>query len=109
MATAHKLVALYPWYKLPASVHKILIHAAEVIDNALLGIGKLSEEAAEANNKNIKMYRRCYTRKMTRKITNEDLIKRLLLQSDPYISNILSCPKVKTSVPSKDLLELLIL
>ncbi|GBP64954.1 hypothetical protein EVAR_41370_1 [Eumeta japonica] len=52
--TARKLVAAYPWYNLPSSVHKVLIHGSEVIDHALLSIGELSEEAAEACNKEMR-------------------------------------------------------
>lgn len=49
--TARKLVMKYPWYKLPASVHKILVHGSKIIEAALLPIGQLSEEAAESRNK----------------------------------------------------------
>lgn len=38
--TAELFVALYGWYKMPASVHKILIHGADVMDSLLLPIGK---------------------------------------------------------------------
>jgi len=34
--TAKLFVSLYPWYNMPASVHKILLHGAEVIEHALL-------------------------------------------------------------------------
>ena len=29
--TAHSFVALYPWYYMPTSVHKLLIHGAEIV------------------------------------------------------------------------------
>jgi len=38
--TAKLFVDLYPWYYMPASVHKILIHSADVIHFAILPIGK---------------------------------------------------------------------
>jgi len=41
MDTAKLYVKLYPWYYMPASVHKILIHGATVIESALLPIGKI--------------------------------------------------------------------
>jgi len=44
--TARKLISLYPWYYLPSSVHKILIHGLDMIDSELLSIGELYEEAA---------------------------------------------------------------
>lgn len=37
--TANLFVDLYPWYYMPASVHKILIHGADVIRFAILPIG----------------------------------------------------------------------
>ncbi|KAL6420764.1 hypothetical protein ACFW04_013877 [Cataglyphis niger] len=62
--TAKLYVSLYPWYYMPPTVHKILIHGSS-IKEIILPIGQLSEEALE---------------------TNEDLFKRLLLTSDPLIS-----------------------
>lgn len=40
LETAKQFVALYPWFYLPSSVHKILVHGAEIIKSALLPIGK---------------------------------------------------------------------
>ena len=45
------------------TMHKILIHGAIVIENALLPIGQLSEEAAEASNKYFRLYRQNFARK----------------------------------------------
>lgn len=49
--TARLLIKLYPWYYLPASVYKILIHGSTVMEYFLVPIGQLSEEAQEAKNK----------------------------------------------------------
>ena len=49
--TAEMYVQLYPWHPVTPTMHKILIHGAIVIENALLPVGQLSEEAAEARNK----------------------------------------------------------
>lgn len=49
--TARLYVDLYPWHPMTPTMHKILIHGAIIIKNALLPIGQLSEEAAEARNK----------------------------------------------------------
>lgn len=54
--TARLLVSLYPWYYLPASIHKVLIHGSAVIDYFHVPIGQLSEEAQEARNKDWKRY-----------------------------------------------------
>jgi len=42
LETAELYVSLYPWYYMPSSVHKILIHGTDVIRSALLPIGKFS-------------------------------------------------------------------
>ncbi|XP_061706675.1 uncharacterized protein LOC133517389 [Cydia pomonella] len=93
--SAEQLLNAYKWYPLPASVHKVLLHGAIIIENALVPIGELSEEAAESNNKNIKFFRRNHTRKMSRDVTNSDLIHRLLLNSDPVISSSRRLPRKK--------------
>ena len=53
--TARLLVKEYGWYKLPPSVHKILIHGADIISTtAELPIGIYSEEAQETRNKHLR-------------------------------------------------------
>lgn len=74
--TARLYVAKYPWYYMPASVHKILMHGSTVIKYSLLPIGQLSEEAQESRNKDLKKYREFHTRKTSRVSTNEDLLYR---------------------------------
>ncbi|XP_050531573.1 uncharacterized protein LOC126900122, partial [Daktulosphaira vitifoliae] len=86
--TAKVFVSLYPWYYMPASVHKILLHGADVIRFSPLPIGNLSEEAQESRNKDYKMYREHHTQKNSRLNTNEDLLHILLISSDPYISSL---------------------
>lgn len=88
-------------------MHKVLIHGSEVIDHALLSIGELSEEAAESTNKNIKLFRRDHTRKMSRVTTNADLLNRLLMSSDPFITSLRKLPHKKESVLSQAVLNLL--
>lgn len=46
--TANLAISLYPWYNMPSTVHKILIHGKEIIESAVLPIGLLSEEAQES-------------------------------------------------------------
>lgn len=86
--TAKLFVEKYPWFHMPASVHKILIHGATIINAAILPIGQLPEEAQECRNKDLKMYRRSHTRKMSRETTNDDLFRCLLVSSDPYITEL---------------------
>jgi hypothetical protein len=72
--TAKLFVSLYACYYMPASVHEVLIHGSVIVSAALLPIGQLSEEAQEARNKDIKKFREHYTRKLSRELTNLDLI-----------------------------------
>ena len=46
--TTRLYVELYPWHPMTPTMHKILLHGAVIIKHALLHIGQLSEEAAEA-------------------------------------------------------------
>ena len=82
--TAEMYVRLYPWHPLTPTMHKILIHGAIVIENALLPIGQLPEEAAEARNKYFHLYRQNFARKFSRVSCNLVVLNRLLLSSDQY-------------------------
>lgn len=106
LTTAKLYVSLYSWYYMPPSVHKVLIHGSAIIESASLPIGQLSEEALEANHKMCKKFRRENTKKHSRVTTNEDLINRLLLQSDPVIS-LSKTHEIKKREISEDILELL--
>ena len=59
----------------------------------------LSEEAEEARNKDYRRYRLMFSRKCSRTSTNTDVLHRLLVSSDPYISS-------KRRQPPKKFLEL---
>lgn len=63
----------YPWYNMPTAVHRILIHGYIIVQNAVVPIGILLEEAQESKNKDFKKYREGSTRKFSRKQTMEDL------------------------------------
>ncbi|KAL4721448.1 hypothetical protein ACJJTC_007165 [Scirpophaga incertulas] len=84
--TANMYTNLYDWHPMSPTIHKILVHGAKVISNAILPIGQLSEEAAEARNKYIRQYRLNFARKFSRVDCNRDILNRLLLSSDPYLS-----------------------
>jgi hypothetical protein len=92
--TVELYVHLYNWYRMPSSVHKVIIHGSIVIKYVLLPIGQLSEEAQKSRNKDYLRYREHHSRKSSRINTNSDLIHFLLISSDPLISS-LSPPKKK--------------
>lgn len=85
--TARMYVKLYDWYYMPVTVHKILIHGADVIDHAIVPIGQMSEEVQESRHKEVRRFREFYTRKISRVKTNEDLLHSLLISSDPVITS----------------------
>lgn len=106
--TAKLFVDLYGWYYMPASVHKVLLHGGEVIRHFLIPIGQLSEDAQEARNKDFRSYREQYTRKSSRCKTNEDILNRLLISSDPLISSIRPLSRKKAYIISEEVRSLLV-
>lgn len=74
----------------------------------MLPIGLMTEEAQEACNKLIKNLRQDFTRKISRTATMTDLMNRLLLSSDPYISSDRKLPAKRKSELSDDAIELLV-
>lgn len=106
LATLRHHVELYPWFYLPVTVHKVLVHAPEIINSIALPIGSMSEEAQEAKNKDLRNYRELFTRKISRQDTMDDLMRRLLVSSDPKISTIRYQRKKARNLP-KEVLSLL--
>lgn len=106
--TAKMYVELYNWYYMPVTVHKILIHGADVIKKFLLPIGQLSEEAQESRNKDLKLFRRHHTRKNSRQNSNLDLMHHLFVTSDPLITSLRELKSKKRSKLSHDELCLLL-
>ena len=90
------------------TMHKVLIHGAEVITHAILPIGQLSEEAAETRNKHFRQYRQNFSRKFSSIDCNIDVLNRLLLSSDPYISSSRSKRHKKTLPFSKEAVNMMI-
>lgn len=105
--TAHLYVKEYPWYPMPASVHKVLLHGSDVISVSLLPIGMLSEEAQESRNKDFRAFREKFTRKISRIATNEDIMHIFLISSDPIISSYRSLPQRKEGCLSPNVIALL--
>lgn len=79
---------LYPWYSMPTSVHKVLLHGSNIIKHVGLLIGCFSEEAQEANNTIFRKARAHYSRMKSREFPNQDIMRYLLISSDPLICNL---------------------
>ncbi|KAJ8881393.1 hypothetical protein PR048_017874 [Dryococelus australis] len=105
--TAQMYVKLYSWFYMPASVHKILIHGSDIMDDMNLPIGQLSEDVQEDRHKEYRLYREHHTRKVSRESTTEYLLHILLISSEPVISILRPLPgKISYSL-SSDVLKLL--
>lgn len=87
---------------MPVSVHKLLIHGSDIIKNAIVPIGQLSEDAQEANHKYFRKYRENHSRKMSRIQNNEDIFNNLIIASDPIISNSRKCMERKKRELTED-------
>lgn len=105
--TTNLYLKLYEWYYMPVTVHKVLVHGADIIDSCILPIGQLSEEAQEARNRDLRRYRLEHARKFSRKRTIEDVLHMLLVSSDPVISNKTKVPHKKKKELSSEVLSLL--
>jgi hypothetical protein len=92
---------------MPASVHKVLVHGADIVSGAILPIGQLSEEAQESTNKDLKYFTRSHSRKISRSSINEDVFNLLLVSSDPLISSLRKLPKKATKTYLPEALKLL--
>lgn len=87
METAELYVKKYPWYYMPPTVHKVLIHGSEIIRSFMVPIGQLSEEALEAGNKVFRNTRLFHARKTSREDNCRDILNYLLAHSDPSITS----------------------
>lgn len=108
MTTYRLIVEKYAWYKMPWSVHRILMHGAQTIIHNVLPIGQLTEEAAEARNKDFRRYREHHSRKFNRTTTNRDILNFLLVSSDPLISSMRPVIKKKCLELPDEVKELLL-
>ncbi|XP_026314172.1 apyrase-like [Hyposmocoma kahamanoa] len=68
----------------------------------------LSEEAQEARNKDCRRFRERHTRKRSRIATNTDLLRMLLITSDPVINTFREVPKKKITALPAEVLQLVI-
>lgn len=80
---------------MPSTVHKILIHGAQIISTSILPVGTLGEEASEARNKDYKNFRLDHARKHSRQANLEDVFLRAMDTSDVVISSIHLNKRVK--------------
>ena len=84
--TSIMFVSHWPTFKFTPSVHQVLAHSTALINaNGFTGLGSLSEELLEHNNKNLRRYRECLARKTTQYANLSDILSRLWIKSDPIV------------------------
>ena len=80
----------FSWAKLNFTLHASLHHSAELMkDNSNRGLGTLSEEALESNNKDLRRFMETLSRKFSGKLQLSDVITRALERSNPLIQDII--------------------
>ncbi|XP_036342685.1 uncharacterized protein LOC118751966 [Rhagoletis pomonella] len=78
----------YPWYPMSPTLHKILIHGAQIIAASVVPLGCLGESASESRNKYYKSDRRSHARQNSRTNNMADVFQRAMGSSDPFLSSI---------------------
>ncbi|XP_043867476.1 uncharacterized protein LOC122757883 [Drosophila mojavensis] len=86
--TFYMYTAKYIWYPMSPTVHKILVHGHQIMDNCIVPVGVLGENASEARNKIYKNDRKSHARKSSRLENISDVFNRALDSSDPLISSL---------------------
>ena len=85
--TIEHLHQTFPWALLNHTLHGCLQHSAELISrNDGYGLGALSEEGLEANNKDIREFLKSRSRKCDPVKQLTDVMHRLLERSEPIIA-----------------------
>ena len=78
----------FDWVKINYTLHGLLHHSCElIVNNEKHGLGALSEEALEANNKYVRRYLELFSRKTSLIDQLTDVMDRLLERSHPKIVN----------------------
>ena len=73
------IITQFKWVDLTPTVHKVLAHAVELVDNNMcMGIGHLSEEGLEACHKIIRRIRASWTLQSSDLANIKDLIKKTM-------------------------------
>lgn len=101
-----ELYIFYPWYYMPVSVHKLLLHGGDIIKHAITD-QLVSYPKMLKNHKCFRKYRENNSRKMSRKYNNIDIINNLLIASDPIISSSRKFLENKIKDLSEDVKNLL--
>lgn len=107
----NKYFELFAWQPMTPTLHKVLVHGAEIINASPFPLGVLTEESAESRNKFMKHDRKYHARLSNRVDNLTDIFHNALQLSDPYFSckhHSTQKSKRKRSLPQEviDLLDL---
>ena len=84
--TSMNIATNFKWVPINFTLHSSLHHSAELISlNGDRGLGELSEEALEANNKDIRLYMNTHSRKSDPILQLTDVMNRTLERSHPCV------------------------
>ena len=86
--TANHIQQKYDWLPMTPTVHKVLVHSKQIMENISLPAGYYGEDAAEARNKIYKSDRLSHARTTSRVDNFSDVFNRALDTSDPLISSL---------------------
>ena len=100
---------LYGWYYMPSSAHKVLVHGCEIIDFFKLPIGQLSEDALEATHKEFRKVRLHNSRKISRIDANKDILRNLLISSDPELASLRQMKSIQKGSGFSDIKQYLLI
>ena len=84
--TYQLIVETFPWASITPTLHKVLAHCSQLIEqfNGGRGLKSFSEEGLEACHKYIRRYREQLARKISFEANLKDVFLRLISQSDYF-------------------------
>jgi type II secretory pathway component HofQ len=81
-------VQIYGCRSFPVIVHKNLSHGADIDRHFDIAPGRLTEQASEARNKDVRRFLAFHVRRFKRLAADRDLLNNLLITSDPLINSV---------------------
>lgn len=101
-STFNLYIEQYSWYPMSPTVHKILVHGYQIINQFIVPVGVLGENASEARNKLYKSDRKSHARKCSRLANITDVFNRAMDSSEPLLSSF--CLRDRSKFGKKKLL-----
>ena len=99
--TGQIILQKYEWLPMTPTVHKVLVHSKQIMENSVLPVGFLGEDASESRHKIYKFDKIHHSRKSSRKNNLTDIFNRAMDSSDPLISSISLEKRIKQANRAK--------